>query len=98
MGAQAAQRGAQSQANASIGSSLIKAAVPIIGGLFCWVAREVYGADNPKWLQFRAWMLNDAPSWFRALYIRYGERFAKFISNKPLLKRIIRKWMDTKIK
>jgi hypothetical protein len=64
----------------------------------CWVAREVYGIENPKWMQFRGWMLNDAPSWFRSLYIGYGERFAKFISNKPLLKSIIRKWMDTKIK
>ncbi|NBW21843.1 MAG: hypothetical protein EBR82_79205, partial [Caulobacteraceae bacterium] len=26
-------------------------------GVFCWVAREVYGNDNPKWLQFREWML-----------------------------------------
>jgi hypothetical protein len=64
----------------------------------CWVAREVYGVDNPKWLQFREWMLEDSPSWFRSLYIKYGERFAKFISNKPLLKTIIRKWMNTRIK
>ena len=98
MGAQAAQQGAQSQAGASIGSSLIGGAAKVLGGLFCWVAREVYGTETDEWLQFRAWMLNDAPRWFRALYIGYGERFAKFISNKPLLKRIIRKWMDTKIK
>ena len=103
MGAQAAMQGAQSQANASSSSGFMGAigkigSAAIGAGLFCWVAREVYGADNPKWLQFRAWMLNDAPSWFRALYVGYGERFAKFISNKPLLKRIIRKWMDTKIK
>ena len=73
----------------SIGSAAI---------LACWVAREVYGVDNPKWLQFREWMLEDSPSWFRKLYIKYGERFAKFISNKPLLKTIIRKWMDNRIK
>ena len=65
--------------------------------LFCWVAREVYGAENPRWLAFRQWMLVESPSWFRDLYIKYGERFAKFISNKPLIKSIIRKWMDTKI-
>jgi hypothetical protein len=64
----------------------------------CWVAREVYGIDNPKWLQFREWMLNDSPSWFRKLYIKFGERFAAFISNKPRIKSIIRKWMDTRIK
>ena len=63
----------------------------------CWVAREVYGAHNPAWLDFREWMLLRAPSWFRALYIGYGERFAKFISDKPRLKARIRSWMDTKI-
>jgi hypothetical protein len=69
-----------------------------IGTFLCWVAREVYGIDNPKWLQFREWMLNDSPSWFRKLYIKFGERFAAFISNKPRIKSIIRKWMDTRIK
>ena len=64
---------------------------------FCWVAREVYGLHNPAWLQFREWMLNESPSWFRTIYIKFGERFAKFISNKPRLKARIRTWMDTKI-
>jgi len=68
------------------------------GGGGCWVAREVYGIENPQWLEFREWMLNDAPSWLRNLYLKYGERFAKFISNKPRVKLIIRKWMNTKIK
>lgn len=76
-----------------LGGSLAGAAA--IG--FCWVAREVYGIHNIKWKLFRSWMLNDAPKWFRNLYIKYGERFARFISNKPLLKNIIRRWMDTKI-
>ena len=71
------------------------AAIPVIFG--CWVAREVYGAHNPAWLDFREWMLRRAPSWFRALYIGYGERFAKFISDKPRLKARIRGWMDGKI-
>jgi len=64
---------------------------------FCWVAREVYGLHNPAWIAFRYWMLNESPSWFRAIYIKFGERFAKFISNKPRLKARIRMWMDTKI-
>ena len=67
------------------------------GNLFCWVAREVYGAHNPAWLLFREWMLNESPGWFRAIYIKFGERFAKFISNKPRLKARIRLWMDSKI-
>ena len=64
---------------------------------FCWVAREVYGVHNVKWKLFRSWMLNNAPKWFRNIYLKHGEKFAKFISNKPFLKNIIRKWMDTKI-
>jgi len=90
--------GAQAQADASRSAGFMGAAGTIGAALICWVAREVYGAQNPQWIQFRNWMLNDSPSWFLNLYIKYGERFAKFISNKPVLKNIIRKWMNTKIK
>ena len=92
--------GAQAQADASRSAGFMGAIGSGIGAYaaLCWVAREVYGIENPKWIQFRNWMLNDSPSWFRNLYIKYGERFAKFISNKPVLKNIIRKWMNTKIK
>tara|TARA_R110000751_G_scaffold13226_1_gene44587 strand:- start:213 stop:1610 length:1398 start_codon:yes stop_codon:yes gene_type:complete len=103
-------QGMQAQAKAA-GSAGIMGAVGSIGGAMiggpagaaagsslCWVAREVYGIENPKWLEFREWMLNDAPSWLRNLYLKYGERTAKFISNKPRVKSIIRKWMNTKIK
>ena len=64
----------------------------------CWVAREVYGVDNPKWLQFREWMLTEASDILRNYYIEYGERIAEWIRNKPRIKAIIRKWMDSKIK
>jgi hypothetical protein len=63
----------------------------------CWVAREVYGVDNPKWLQFRDWMFNDAPSNIRESYIEHGESIAKHISDKPELKSKIRRFMDSKI-
>ncbi len=96
----AAQAGARGAAQAGLMSGLGS----LGGGLLsnpnikiCWVAREVYGVHNPAWLLFREWMLNESPSWFRATYIKYGERFAKFISNKPRLKARIRLWMDSKI-
>jgi hypothetical protein len=103
---QVAYAGAMAQADAAKSAGTMGAIGGIAQGIgtyagmaaMCWVAREVYGVDNPKWLQFREWMLEDSPSWFRSLYIKYGERFAKFISNKPLLKTIIRKWMNTRIK
>lgn len=72
-----------------------------IGGaaiLACWVAREVYGVHSPKWMIFRHWMLFLSPVWFRATYLTFGERFAKFIRNKPRLKARIRAWMDSKIR
>ncbi len=92
--------GAQAQANAARSAGMM-GMIGSLGGAaigLCWVAREVYGPTNPQWLEFREWMLNDAPSWFRNLYVNYGERISKFISNKPRVKSIIRKWMNTKIK
>jgi len=64
---------------------------------FCWVAREVYGPMNPQWMHFRDWMFAESPRWFFNLYRRFGERFANWISDKPRIKAIIRKWMDSKI-
>ena len=68
-----------------------------VGAFFCWVAREVYGEHNPAWKMFRMWMFTESPSWFFNLYKNYGERFAKFISDKPRIKARIRIWMDSKI-
>ena len=60
----------------------------------CWVARAVYGETNPKWLIFREWLFTLAPKWLLKLYIRFGERFASFIKDKPKIKNIIRHYMD----
>lgn len=91
--------GAQAQANATSGAGKMGAMGSIAGAIIglCWVAREVYGADNPRWLAFRQWMIIESPRWFYNLYAKHGEKFAKFISNKPFIKNIIRKWMNTKI-
>jgi hypothetical protein len=108
-GSQAALAGAQAQAKGAMMGGLFQglgaiAAAPMTGGtslagkfLGCWVAREVYGEDNSDWMRFREWLLTKAPRWFRALYIKYGERFAAFIKDKPKLKRLIKKWMDGRI-
>jgi hypothetical protein len=58
----------------------------------------VYGANNPKWFVFRTWLRYDAPKWFVKLYEKHGETYAKFISNKPILKWLTRKVMDYIIK
>jgi hypothetical protein len=88
-----AKAGAMFGAVAGLAGSLGGAAIKR-----CWVAREVYGANNPKWLIFRNWLDVLSPFWFRAIYLTFGERFAKFISDKPRLKARIRAWMDTKIR
>lgn len=100
--------GAQTRAQAATYTSPSQAFGNVASGLgnlfsfsgklpFCWVAREVYGEDNPKWLQFREWMLTKASDNLRNFYIEYGERIAESIRNKPKIKAIIRKWMDSKI-
>lgn len=63
----------------------------------CWVAREVYGFHNPRWLMFREWLFEDAPRWFRGLYLRHGAAFAEWIADKPRLKAMIRRFMDSRI-
>tara|TARA_R100001443_G_scaffold115827_1_gene134528 strand:- start:420 stop:1436 length:1017 start_codon:yes stop_codon:yes gene_type:complete len=92
-----------SMANASNNASMLGAGIGAVGKIgaaaipFCWVAREVYGADNPRWLMFREWMLNDSPSWLFKLYLKYGERFANWLKGNGWLKPAIRKFMDSKI-
>mgnify|MGYP001557762615 FL=1 len=64
----------------------------------CWVAREVYGPENPLWLIFRSWLLQDAPVWLRSLYIKHGAAFAIWIHDKPRIKSILRVCMDRAIR
>lgn len=68
-----------------------------LGSLLCWVAREVYGADGPEWRKFRLYLFAGAPVWFFKLYAAHGQRFAEWLKNKPIFKRVIRKLMDTKV-
>lgn len=63
----------------------------------CWVARAVYGEDNPRWLAFRAWLFEDAPAWLRAVYLRYGSRFAPVVQRRPWLADALRPLMDRAI-
>ena len=65
---------------------------------FCWVAREVYGKDDPRWLEFRDWVVGFSPDWFFNAYGKYGERVAKIVKKVPILKSIIRPFMDAKRK
>lgn len=84
-------------ADASNSTAMKGAMIGAAGSIFCWVAREVYGADNPRWLMFREWMFNDSPGWLFKLYAKFGERFANWLKGNAWLKPAIRKFMDSKI-
>jgi hypothetical protein len=64
------------------------------GNPFCWVAREVYGVHDPRWLAFRQWMIWEAPSWLQDLYLARGEDFAAWLSERPTAKVAVRVAMD----
>jgi len=64
----------------------------------CWIAREVYGINNPSWLVFRFWLLNYSPNWFCNWYIQNGKKTAEWISRNTWIKPVIRRWMDARIK
>ena len=91
-----ADRAAQAQENAGAAAGMGS----MIGGglmalaMLCWVAREVYGTKDNRWQIFRAWLLTEAPEWLYEMYAEHGEEFANYISDKPILKRIVKFAMD----
>ena len=60
LGADASQAASKAQASSSAGSAL-GSLVGTLGAAWitkCWVAREVYGVDDFRWIVFRNWMNN----------------------------------------
>jgi hypothetical protein len=65
----------------------------------CWVAREVFGEADPRWKQFREWLIwGNRPDFLFSAYMKYGERFARWLRNKPNMKRIVRFFMNKVVK
>lgn len=96
-GGQAAQQalpgqilgGAAQGAGAAVGTA----------ALACWVAAEIFGGMfEPRTVLARNYVLNKSPNWFKNFYINYGENIAKFISNKPILKIILKPLFDLFVK
>ena len=67
------------------------------GGAFCWVAREVYGVHDPRWLAFREWMTWQAPAWLQHVYARHGESIAEWLRDRPAARTGLRLVMDQAI-
>jgi hypothetical protein len=102
--------GAQNQANAyhaqaqsDLMGGLIKFGGGILAGgaagfMACWSAREIFGEANPRWKQFRHWMLHRAPAKFRRWYLLHGAHWAERIREmQPETRSAIRRWMVSKI-
>ena len=68
-----------------------------LAAINCWVAREVYGVTDSRWLMFREWMFGRAPQWLAKLYLRHGEAFARWLRDKPAMKAGLRLAMDAAI-
>lgn len=64
------------------------------GNPFCWVAREIYGVHDPRWLAFRQWMIWEAPAGLQELYRAQGEDFAGWLHDRPAAKAMVRLAMD----
>jgi hypothetical protein len=88
------QMASDSAAGGAIGSLIGTLGSAWISSSLCWVAREVYGAGDTRWFVFRTWMRYNAPKWLYKLYEKHGEAYAKFISDKPVLKWATKKLMD----
>ena len=66
-----------------------------IMGAFCWVAREVY--PDSRWKLFRLWLVNHADNAFFNWYRTQGPTFAEYLHVNPVLKPLIKYWMDKRI-
>jgi hypothetical protein len=99
-GSNAAGEQSAENSRASANSALVAGIMSMIGNAaggaagFCWVAREVYGASNPRWLEFRHWMLTQAPVRLQALYLAHGPQLAQWLHSRPTAKATVRRWME----
>ena len=63
-----------------------------LGG--CFVARECI---PDQWEAFYFWKELVGPKWFRSFYDSNAEKFAKWLKDKPKVKKLVANWMITRI-
>jgi hypothetical protein len=63
-----------------------------LGG--CFVARECIPA---QWEAFYFWKELVGPKWFKSFYDSNAEKFAKWLKNKPKVKKLVANWMIARI-
>ena len=93
---EAAVRGMQSQQGAYM-DVLKRALTPAgtvsttgKGGLVCWVAEALCGRDHYKTWNARAYVIQNEEHWFVKLYGKYGQTWAKVVSESKLAREIAR--------
>lgn len=87
--------GQQPQDNSGTGAAALGAIGQIGAALpWCWVAREVYGADNPKWIDFRRVLMAKGSDRLLARYMVKGPAIAAKIAKNPTRKAEYREVMD----
>jgi hypothetical protein len=65
--------------------------LPLIMSAGCWVAASVFqGWDDPRTFKARYFIHYRAPKLLRDFYMKHGARIAAHISDKPILKNVIR--------
>ena len=64
----------------------------------CWVAREAFGEDDPKWIKFRSWIILRSPKWLFNWYLNNGEAFAAWLKGHPFFKPPVRFCMNLILK
>jgi hypothetical protein len=92
---------ATSAANNAMWGQIAGSAIGAVGKIgsaaaMCWVAREVYGEENPAWMEFRDWLLTRGSYRRVSRYAANGPRIAEYISTRPGWKALLRKWMDAR--
>jgi hypothetical protein len=93
---------ATSAANNAMWGQIAGSAIGAVGKIgsaaaMCWVAREVYGEENPAWMEFRDWLLTRGSYRRVSRYAANGPRIAEYISTRPGWKARLRKWMDARL-
>jgi len=65
-----------------------------LGGGGCFVARECI---PDQWEAFYFWKELVGPKWFKSFYDSNAEKFAKWLKDKPKVKKLVANWMIARI-
>jgi hypothetical protein len=91
-----AKRGQEFALGGKLGSAFIKFAAEGArqAATKCWVARAIYGENNPKWLMARYFITHLADPELHHLYLTYGEGLAETVKSDPELARTLKPEFD----